>query len=145
MAISAYTKTAWANSPATTSAVGAANLQHIEDQVKDITDAAVSGGASPTKIWTSTNDGNGGQPPAPKPQIASGITVPGFYLENDMLSGGSDGRPGSGTWTYEVLTYGVTVTDPVTGAGKTGGTIAGGSSITSATGNCRVRWTRLTA
>jgi len=38
MAISAYTKTTWANSPTTTSPVSAANLQHIEDQVKDITD-----------------------------------------------------------------------------------------------------------
>lgn len=94
MAIGAYTKTTWANSPSTSSPLSAANLQHIEDQVKDITDAAVSGGASPTKIWTSTNDGNGGQPPAPKPfndgpAYTAGTYTPGRVLYASLVGDGS--------------------------------------------------------
>jgi len=55
MAIGAYTKTTWANSPATTSPVSTANLQHIEDQVKDITDAALTEGTwTPTLIGSTT-------------------------------------------------------------------------------------------
>jgi len=55
MAIGAYTKTTWANSPATTSPVSAPNLQHIEDQVKDITDSALTIGTwTPTIIGSTT-------------------------------------------------------------------------------------------
>jgi len=55
MAISAYTKTTWANSPATTSQLNAANLQHLEDQVKDITDACLTPTAwTPTIIGSTT-------------------------------------------------------------------------------------------
>jgi len=85
MAISAFTKTTWANSPSTSSPVSAANLQHIEDQVKDITDAAVSGGASPTKLWSDTNDGNLGQPPMPR--VTSGTPAGGTDGPGKLYTG----------------------------------------------------------
>jgi len=88
----AYTKTVWAErvgtflnrftkSNETTTSVELVNnpvietagtafsptaMNNLEDQVKksaDITDLVIG---SPTKIWTDANDGNGGQPPAPK-------------------------------------------------------------------------------
>jgi len=79
MAIGAYTKTTWADSPSTTSPMSDANLQHLEDQVKNITDAAVSGGADPTKIWTSTNDGNAGKAPMPKTTKIEGALLQNAY------------------------------------------------------------------
>ena len=88
MAISAYTKTTWAKSPSTTSAISAPNLQHLEDQVKDITDAAVSGGASPTKIWTSTNDGNGGVAPSPKTYMQQATKAQNEYFAITTATGG---------------------------------------------------------
>jgi hypothetical protein len=103
MAIGAYTNPTWANGG--TPAINSANLQAATDQIKNITDAAVSGGASPTKIWTSTNDGNGGQPPAPKPTGSAGI---GNWVDCTRYIGGSSGAVGSwaniifssGTLTY---------------------------------------------
>jgi hypothetical protein len=94
MAIGAYTNPTWANGG--TPAINAANLQATTDQIKNITDAAVSGGASPTKIWTSTNDGNGGQPPAPKPNAVSAAT-PGYVQEISTTTNGQ--YYGNGTTT----------------------------------------------
>jgi hypothetical protein len=89
MAIGAYTNPTWANGG--TPAINAANLQAATDQIKNITDAAVSGGASPTKIWTSTNDGNAGQPPAPKPSAspAGGADAPGQFTPVAYFAAGA--------------------------------------------------------
>lgn len=84
-AIGAYTNPTWVDGSAP--ALSASNLQALTDQVKNITDAAVSGGASPTKIWTSTNDGNSGTAPAPKNTILSGTLTLNQYHEYTLSNG----------------------------------------------------------
>lgn len=105
-AIGAYTNPTWVDGSAP--ALSASNLQALTDQVKNITDAAVSGGASPTKIWTSTNDGNAGKQPAPKYQQST--LTPGFFEVIDLASGASyDTTIYGGTVAYMVLTYGAKI------------------------------------
>jgi len=100
MSIPAYTKTTWANSPDTSSPLSATNLQHIEDQVKAITDASVSGGASPTKLWTDTNTGNDDNPPAPK-GINDGLVTNIIGRVKSISTGGYNTAlyaPSGGSW-----------------------------------------------
>jgi len=63
--MAAYTKTTWANSPSTSSPLSAANLQHIEDFVQELSDDKYTG--------------NGGQPPAPKATINSVSTASAVF------------------------------------------------------------------
>jgi hypothetical protein len=116
MAIGAYTNPDWANGG--TPAINSANLQAATDQIKNITDAAVSGGASPTKIWTSTNDGNGGQPPAPKPLTGATTNIGAWRAFGSRYAGGSStGIPG--TWAVFWWASSFQIQDAVVVAGST--------------------------
>jgi hypothetical protein len=101
-AIGAYTNPAWVNG--TAPAINTTNLQLLTDQVKNITDAAVSGGAAPTKIWTSTNDDNGGQPPAPKAKTYVAGLTPGELTYLALDNGATWTNPG-GTWAASYIIF----------------------------------------
>jgi hypothetical protein len=126
MAIGAYTNPDWANGG--TPAINSANLQAATDQIKNITDAAVSGGASPTKIWTSTNDGNGGQPPAPKPRAATDSDI-GQFKSVQTATNNAGVAPAGGVWAWFGGYY-TTATNVA--LYTTGGVIAGGGTYLAA-------------
>lgn len=130
MAIGDYTKTTYVNGSAP--ALNATNLNNAENQIKEITDAAVSGGANPTKIWTSSNDGNGGQPPSPKETTGD---TPGKFVHIDSLAGNAFAMPAGGTWAYAYISYDVTTGSYYSyGAGIAAGGTRIGSAITN------IRW-----
>jgi len=62
-------------------------------------------------VWTSGNDGNGGQPPAPKPSAnpAGGTNAPGQFLYGTVTAGNqlyfSGTSNQSGTWLILIQTY----------------------------------------
>jgi hypothetical protein len=93
------------------------------------------------QIFNTVTDGNGGQPPAPKPQVAQTASKAGYWECLDVASGASQqiGPASSGSWAYAVTSpYGATVTDPVAGAGCKSGIISGGSSVSAASTNLRI-------
>jgi len=79
-------------------------------------------------IWSSGNDGNGGQPPAPKPKAYSSRAIGEFYKissTNTALY-----APAGGKWAYFGIMYN---TSTMVLAGTDVGVIAGGGAILSAT------------
>ena len=84
------------------------------------------------EFWDASSDGNGGQPPAPKPyNVLGAIGVMGAI---DVASGGTLTMPaGSGTYEWIVLTYGASV-----GGYKAGQAAAGVSPAGTASANLTV-------
>jgi len=117
--MAAYTKTTWANSPSTSSPLSAANLQHIEDFVQELSDDKYTG--------------NGGQPPAPKPTTgtpSSGADGPGqMYTgstSNAAIYGAGAVSKSTGVWFGWFTTW-TTATGVIT-ATKTGAAYGGGNT-----------------
>lgn len=81
--------------------------------------------------WTSANDGNSGQPPAPKPRNTTAASI-GFVGTQDFSGttpqaiGPSDG----GSWYIETATLGTTFSGGGLPVGSTAGVVAGGATIT---------------
>lgn len=123
-----YSKPTWTNGSGT--AISAANLQALSDATKIMADACDSGAsATATKIWNDKNDGNAGQPPAPKPRSATDSDIG----QLKRLVGGTGGDcvlPSGGTWAWVVTTY--TSGSPSTYYQMAAGVSAGGSTVAAA-------------
>ena len=134
MAIGSYTKTTYVNGSAP--AINATNLNNAENQIKEITDAAVSGGANPTKIWTSSNDGNGGQQPSPKPSTSpyGGSNAIGQTISGASISGFTIPGSASALWEFWVISHNIasnTIVPSETGFGQA----PGGDVLACSSGN----------
>lgn len=81
-------------------------------------------------VWNSNSDGNGGQPPAPKPQASpSTADGPGQEYQGSVTDAtvyAAGAAPKSGTWHYSWLT--LTSATGVVVAAKTGVGLASGSA-----------------
>ena len=130
MADIAYTKPTWVNG--STVPISAANLQAISDAVDALADRA----------WVSTTatggeDGNGGQPPAPKPTDgtpAGGANAQGKFIAINQNSDYT--LPAGGTWIVAITIFvnstGVYSTNYV------GSDVAGGTTISSSGGTLKL-------
>lgn len=126
-----YTKKTWANGAPP--ALSAANLQALDDAVEAACDG-VDALPAAASIWYSSSgtggsDGNGGQPPAPKPK-ASAIAIGAFFdfivpANSTIYYSGQDNA--EGTWllfaTYVNSSTGVVInTTAGIGSGPKGST-----------------------
>ena len=113
--------------------------------------AVVEGGISKKIVVASafdyllTNDGNGGQPPAPKPSTGSSI-VPGYETIAAYTNGGSFTLPAGGTFLVECLTVGGSFNSTSPVASSLDIQIANGGAIITSTGGvtAKYRYYRLT-
>ncbi len=81
-------------------------------------------------IWSSNSDGNGGQPPAPKPTLSTN-TNPGYVSSNSFAAGLNIVAPGAGTDRYVCLVLAQTVSTKNLLPGYCGyyPNVAGGATI----------------
>ena len=113
-------------------ATGTSNLDNIADgtSYKRIQAAKADALNSSTivagTIWSSGNDGNGGQPPAPKPRVSIG-NIGHFAKVWSGVDAGLAAPPG-GKWAY----WAVKITNNKLWYDDAGGVITGGTAIFSA-------------
>ena len=81
------------------------------------------------KIWNTGNDGNGGQPPAPKPRNSANNI--GHWIGISNSTGAALNLPAGGKWAYYRLSF-VTSSGAIAGTGGGAG-LAGGSELGAAT------------
>jgi hypothetical protein len=98
--------------------------------------------ASP--IWSRGTDANGGQGPAPKPQIST-ASLPGFEFTRQMALNEGYGLPAGGSFMVEELTSGTTIdTSSPSYTGIMSAIVNGGATVTQKTAAGVIRCYRLT-
>ena len=107
-----------------------ANTSTVEP---DYTNAGIEGVTWKKLVWTTESDGNGGQPPAPKPRTGTDI---GQFRFLTGSNGSTLSLPAGGSWCWFGMYFTTAVPYTVLATAATGASIAaGGSQIMSSSLN----------